>query len=741
MALGIQDHTEVKPVICCSCSQWCGVLVHLDKGRITNISGDKDHPVSQGFICPKGTRAAEIHYHPRRIHRPLKRKGARGEGQWQEVGWDEALDEIAMKVRGLVGEFGAESIALTFGTFHASDWCIGERFMNLLGSPNTVGQDKICSGPNVLAESLTYGLGPTFLTSPVPGVTRCMVLWGMRPSAARPLVWKRIVEARRRGAKLIVVDPERTTEAKQADLWLQIRPGTDAALSLGWLNTIIEEDLYDREFVEKHTVGFSQLRQRAAAYPLQKVAEITWVSEELLRESARLFATNKPGIIYGGNGLCQIGTTAVQSGRAISCMVAITGNLDVKGGHCLAGPPRNIVANGEGVRASSLSASQRSKRLGADRFPFVGNGYAQLDAAVAPAWYGKRHLLSWLATAHEPSLWQAINTGEPYPVKAVFVQHHNPLGASANAKVVAQALQSPNLDLLVVQELFPTATTEFADYILPACHWLEKPFYSSGYIALSGDYASANHRPIAPEFEHRNDYELWRDLGRRLGQEDHWPETIEELWNENLRPAGLTFESLAAQRGPWASAAPKYKKFTSEDSNTPFGTPSGKVELRSQLLDTLGYDPLPDYEEPEIFRRWSRDYPLVLTTGGRDIKGFHQSSQQMSWFRSKYPHPLVRIHPQTAAELGIADKDWVTIETPKGRVRQKACLTETLHPWVVQADRWWYPEQGGGKLTLYGIWETNINVCTDDDPASCDPLMGSWLLRGLPCRLIVETQR
>ena len=172
--------------------------MHVEDGRVTRISGDKNHPLSRGFICPKGVGAAELQYDQTRLHWPLKRVGRRGEGQWQPVGWDEALDDIAAKVKTLSASFGRESVALTFGTIHGSDWGIGERFLNLLGSPNTVGQDKICSGPTTIAEALTYGFGPS-ATSPTNSVTKWIVLWGRRLSASAPLLWREIVKAHRDG--------------------------------------------------------------------------------------------------------------------------------------------------------------------------------------------------------------------------------------------------------------------------------------------------------------------------------------------------------------------------------------------------------------------------------------------------------------------------------------------------------------------------------------------------------------
>lgn len=725
----------VRPTVCCGCAQQCGVLVHVAAGRITQITGDRDHPASAGFICPKGANAHQLHYDATRVHYPLRRRGPRGSGAWERVGWDEALDAIAGELARLAERYGPETVAYTFGTLHGADWGLGERFMNLFASPNTIGQDKVCYGPNALGEALTYGFGPTFYTYPVPGTTECILIWGMRPSASMPLLWKRIVHARRAGAKLIVIDPERTLEARAADLWLQNRPGSDVAIGLGLIDRIITEGLYDAEVVRNRTVGFAELRARAAEYPPDRVAELSWVAPEALTEAARLYATNGPAIVHGGNGLCQSGTMAVQSGRALACLVAITGNLDVPGGHSLAGPPRDLVANGDAVLSDALPKSQRAKRLGAQTFPHIGPGYGELDEAMSAAWHGKKHILSWLATGHEPTLWKAITTEEPYPVKAVIVQHHNAVGAGANARRTAEALTSDKLELLVVQDLFLNPTSRLADYVLPASHWLEKPFFSVayGYMGFAGDYAEASEAAVPPDFEHRSDYDLWRDLGRRLGQEEHWPATAELFWDELLKPAGLRFDALSRQRGPVVGDAARGPAPVEHTER--LGTPSGEIELASSLLERWGLDPLPYYDVPEVFAQAEHGFPFVLTTGGRSIDGFHQNAQQMPWFRRKHADPVVRVHPVTAAEAHVDDGQWALIETPVGAVRQQVRITDDLPPRVVHADRWWYPERGEHGDDPYGFWATNINVCTDNDTASCDPIMGTWLLRGLPCRL------
>ncbi len=683
--------------------------------------------------------AHELHNSSSRVHVPLKRVGPRGSGEWQETTWDEALKEIATTISDLAGSFGPETLAYSYGTLHGSDSGIGERFMHLFDSPNAVGQDKVCYGPNALGESLTYGFGPTFYTTPTPGKTRCMVIWGLRPSASMPLLWREIVRARREGAKLIVIDPERTHEAESADLWLQSRPGTDVALALSLIHGVIEGGYHDAEFVEEHAVGFDELRERARAYPPERGAEISGVSEPDLLAAAQMIATHGPTLIHGGNGLCQSGVAAVQAGRALACLIAITGNIGVEGAHALLGPPRDVLANGEALEAGALSNLQREKRLGADSFPVIGRGYNALEEAMSRGWHGNRHIPSWLATAHEPTLWQAITQERPYGVKALIIQGHNAVGACANAAAAVEALSSENLELLVVHDLFMNPTSRLADYVLPAAHWLEKPFFSAGvgYLGIAGDYVEAAPAPIPAEYEHRSDYELWRDLGRRLGQEDQWPDTAEEFWDSLVTPAGLNFDTLCDHAGPCTNESARLAS-DSTDTRPAFATPSGKIELHSSLLESWGIDPLPSYEVPAIFDAATDAYPLVLTTGGRKIEGFHQNAQLMARFRDKYPHPLVRMHPQTALEAGVKDGEWIRVETPVGAVRQQAQLTDALPERVVQADRWWYPERADDAADPFGFASTNINFCTENAEGSCDPVMGTWLLRGLPCRVVAE---
>jgi anaerobic selenocysteine-containing dehydrogenase len=716
------------------------VLVDVEEGRVSGIRGDKDHPFSAGFICTKGQHALALHEHADRVHVPLKRAGVRGAGRWRELGWDEALDEIADRIRELSGRHGPETLALGFGTFHGADFGIGQRLLNLFGSPNAAGQDKICYGPGALGEALTYGFGPTFFSQPIPGRTRCMVVWGLRPSASTPLLWRQITRAQRAGAKLVVVDPERVRETNAADLWLPVRPGTDAALALSIIHCLVESGRYDAAFVAAHTSGFDDLRARAAQYPPAVAAHLTGLAVAQIEQVAQLLWEHRPAIVHAGNGICQSGRAAVQTGRALACLVAITGNLRVEGGHMLGGPPYSLVANGDACAAGALPAAQAAKRLGAERFPLLGSGFAALDEAMAPACHGRTGTLQWLTTAHEPSLWRAILGRRPYPVTALILQHHNPAGASANAGLAAAALASPNLELFIAHDLFLTASSHLADYVLPAAHWLEKPFFSMGLgsIGFAGDYVEAKPAPLPPGYAHRSDYDFCRDLGRRLGQVADWPDTAEQFWADCLAPAGLDFATVAATVGPLMGPPARGPERPRAGTPRPWGTPSGRIELRSGLMAAWGQDPLPAFEPPPLVRDAGGDYPLVLTTGGRRIEGLHQEAQLMPAFRRRYPEPQVSLHPDTAVRAGIADGSWVWVETPVGRVRQRARLTTDLPPDVVHADRWWYPERGGGGDDPFGWRGTNINVCTDDAAENCDPVLGTWLLRGLPCRVVAD---
>jgi anaerobic selenocysteine-containing dehydrogenase len=305
-----------------------------------------------------------------------------------------------------------------------------------------------------------------------------------------------------------------------------------------------------------------------------------------------------------------------------------------------------------------------------------------------------------------------------------------------NTKLVYKALKS--LDLYVVADYYMTPSAQLADYVLPSALWLERAFlwnyHNTTPIIRAGEQALP---PSIPgKYDRRNDYDFWRGLAIRSGQKEYWPwETVEEYYDYRLGPLGITFAELV-KKGKLQTKPFEYKKY----EKTGFGTPTGKIELYSTVMETLGYDPLPYYKEPpESPTRTpdlSKTYPLILITGGRFHPFFHSEHRQVESLRKRYPWAKMQIHPDTARELGLAEDDWVWIETQHGRVMQKVILDSGLDPRVVHAQHgWWYPEMPGEEPWLHGVWVSNINVCTASDEATCDEALGSWPLRTYQCKV------
>ena len=308
----------------------------------------------------------------------------------------------------------------------------------------------------------------------------------------------------------------------------------------------------------------------------------------------------------------------------------------------------------------------------------------------------------------------------------------NPMLTVPNTKLVYEALKS--LDLYVVVDFFMTPSAQLADYVLPATTYLERPWLWT-YSGIVGS-ERAMPKTVEGQYDRRDDYDIWRELGLRLGQRDDWPwETLEDLYDFRLGPIGLTFREFM-NKGGYLSAPKEHQRYKKEG----FATSTGKIELYSKTLEDLGYDPLPQYCEPaeSPYSRpdLAKEYPLILTTGGRHQPFYHSEHRQVKSMRKMHPHPIMQIHPDTAKELGIKDGDWVWIESPRGRVKQKCQVFEGIDPRVVHAQHgWWFPEEDGAEPSLHGIWKSNINVLTNDDPDVCNRISGGWPLRGLLCKV------
>jgi anaerobic selenocysteine-containing dehydrogenase len=306
-----------------------------------------------------------------------------------------------------------------------------------------------------------------------------------------------------------------------------------------------------------------------------------------------------------------------------------------------------------------------------------------------------------------------------------------------NVKLVYQALKS--LAMFVVCDYFMTPTAELADYVLPVASWLERPFLytvsGADNIITAGEQALP--AGIPGEYERKGDYEILRELGTRLDQGAYWPwNNLEELYDYQLKPMGLTFQEFIVKTGGLYIPPNKYKKYEEQG----FATPTGKVELYSTILEKLGYDPLPGYEEshenpvsrPDV----AASYPLMLINGGRILPYYHSEHRQVASIRRKRPDPIVQINPKTAAAAGINDGQWCWIETLRGKIRMKCQYFNGISPRVVHCEHgWWYPEMPGAEPSLHGVWESNVNVLTDDDPDACNQIDGGWPLKTALCRV------
>ncbi|MCP4756996.1 MAG: molybdopterin-dependent oxidoreductase, partial [Proteobacteria bacterium] len=414
----MKEYDTLYKSACRMCHGGCGVDVYVKDKRVVQIKGDPDSPLNRGKLCIKGLASIEHLYHPHRLKTPLKRTGKRGHGKWQPISWEEAFGDIVEQIERIRDNYGIESIAIGQGTGrHHFNHVV--RFANALGTPNWFEPGTAqCFIPRILTGIMTYGGLPIcdYYGEKNPA---CVVVWGHNPTVSGPdgELQFRIRDCIKRGTKLIVIDPRKTDLAKKADIWLRIRPGTDDALALSMLHFIIKEKLYDKEFVEKWTVGFDQLRERVKEHTPEWAEPITWIPAASIKQAARKFAKTKPGVLEWG---CALEHTpnCLQTVRAISLLPGITGNIDVPGGMILG---KNLIQEAN-ILGNNLSTEMKNKRLGAENYRVLSSRK------------------SFFPSAHIPTVLKAIRTGKPYPVKGFMAFGANSLISCGNSKQVYESL-------------------------------------------------------------------------------------------------------------------------------------------------------------------------------------------------------------------------------------------------------------------------------------------------------------
>lgn len=678
---------RVVRTACRICQAGCGIKAYLKDGKIVKVEGVKDNPFTEGALCAKGLAATQLIYSPERLEYPLKRVGRKGEGKWKRISWDEALDFITQKLKNTKERHGAEAVCVFKG--QSNDWGnIWEyipRFMNAFGSPNIYTSGHLCHLPRVIAGAYTYGVGT--LNSDFEN-SKCIVLWAANPSGGNSMgvFIGKILKARDKGAKIIVIDPILTPVAAKADLWAQIRPQTDAALALGLINIIIEEELYDKQFVEKWTEDFSKLKEHVKAYSAEKVEEITSIKAGLIKEIAKTYARDKPACIYDGNGIDQQ-INSVQTARALCILRSITGNIDVPGGDLI---PTTI-------ETVDLRLNDRKPK---DVTP-ICNHPVMFQFGNIPG----------------QTVVDGILTGKPYPLRVMIVQGSNLAVSLANTAKVKEALG--RLELLVVMDLFMSRTAELADIVLPAASSFEKTGLT-GVPSLSSNFIILQRKVIEAIGESWPDWKLWFELAKRLGYTKEFPwRDVEEAIDAQIKPSGLTVAQL--KDGP-ITLPITYRRYEKHG----FKTPSGKIQLYSKILEKYGYEPLPSHVEPAETPvsqpDLAEEYPLMAICWPRDVY-VHTQHRNIPWLRILDPEPSIKIHPEDAAKRKIVNEDKVIVKSPRGKLRVKAHITSRVSKGVV-AFVW-----GWGQASP----EADLNLLTDDSKQ--DKIAGSTSNRLFLCQI------
>ncbi len=674
------------------CPDACGVLITVQDGRATRIQGDPAHPVTRGFLCAKVAKYLDRVYSPDRVLYPMRRvqpKGpVAGEGAcatqvaeaFERITWDEALDEIASRFRGIVSEFGSEAILPysyggTLGALNGGS--MDRRFFHRLGASQLA--RNICSAAG--EAGLKSVIGIKLGTEPEQFAhSRYIIAWASNIHANNVHLWPFISDARRNGAKLVVIDPYRTRTAACADWYLPISPGTDGALALGMMHVIINEGLHDADYVARYTVGFDQLREKVQEYPPEQVEKWTGIAAADIVRLAREYATARPAVIRLNYGV-QRSEGGGMATRAITMLPCITGSWKEVGG--------GLQLSTSGAYGLNREALERTDLM--------------KQALGRPA-----------RTINMVELGQALNTLDAPPVKALFVYNSNPAAVCPNHNDVIRGLRRADL-LTVVHEQFFTDTVDYADIVLPATTFFE---HKDLQIAYGHYYVQMSDPAIAPLAECRSNLEVFRALAERMGFTDEcFGESVDEmidgaLNSENPRLQGIDRERLQReghvrlnferQFSVSGSQFPAFLPF----ANGNFGTSSGKAELYSEDLKQQGLDPVVAFIPPTESRHGSQANAFPLELLARKADNFLNTSfGNLAVIQNMEEVGLLEMNAADARSRGIADGDPVRVFNRRGDILLRARVDGAVQAGVVSAKLHWAKLSSGNR---------NINVLTSE---------------------------
>ena len=693
---------------CWECSTCCGAIATLVNGRVTEIAPNTAHPGSAGMFCVKGFRGMTgITEAPGRLLHPMRRVGPRGGGQWQEISWDAALDEMADRLAAVRATHGPLSIAGATSGGYFSRSVIHALLLRSLGSPNWMINQDLCGGCRGVSDMVT---GLAIANGEDVDGARSVLVVGANPHMANPVQWQRLKLAKKRGARIVVIDPMGTATTELADLWLQPRVGTDAAIALAMIHVLISENLHDREFVARWCEGFDALAARAAKWPAARAAQVSGVAQEAIIQAARIYADG-PATFVSGHGIDAV-AGGVQAFRAFHCLLAIAGNLDRPGGNRRIKRPAGFRNYTDLLHdpAFRLPPQIEAERLGAKDYPL----WAGVDG--------------WQKACHNPAVIDAILTGQPYPVRALYVSGVNIAVTYPDTARTIEAFKA--LDFLAVAAHSMNPTAAWADIVLPKTTTLEEEEVSlqPGAPCLSFTAAVVPARGSA-----RSELTIAADLLDRLETRGaltrrFMPWRSEREFSRYLVGASAIDFAALVRDG--------FARFPYETGNfeaVGFNTPSGRVELASSRMAAAGLDPLPDLVLPQQ-EAANPAFPLLLQTGLREKAYHHSRFRDQEWARRISPDPILRLNPQTAAHHQVAAGDWVRLRTPisQGSCEARVALTERVPPGIaVTGMGWWRPD---GAAPHYGALDININAVLSY-AGPYDAASGSPNARGLACSI------
>ena len=632
-----QTGTRVVPTFCALCGPQvgCGVNCFVENGRLVRVEGMKESPLNRGKLCPRAFVSAQWLYSPDRLKYPLKRVGTKGEGRFQRISWDEAIDIIADKLKAQKEKYGPESLAILSPARRTySDFLF--RFLIVHGSPN-YGHGGICAVQRSFIFSYTLGTG----TPPCDfDNTELIVIWGANQAYGGPRShMKQILDAKERGTKVIAIKPQLQSDVAKADIWLPIIPGTDGALALAMLHVIVNKKLYNKEFVEKWCYGFDKLIPHIQKYTPRWAEPITGIPASNIEEVARLYATAKSACILTGNVLDQM-VDCSNVTRTIAIMMAITGNFDRRGG--------NVVPTGTTMpRVKPVNLTERYTKEMVDKLvaPEMPRALQPFGANVSAGYYG---------------CIDSVITGKPYQVKTIIAPGTQPTVITRNSRRVIEALKK--LEFFVVIDVMDNASMPWADIVMPVASMYEcdHPFEAAG------NWIMARNKVVEPQGDYKSDYQFWLDLAVKMGYgDDFWQGSIEKCMDYQLENFGITMDEL--RKYPHGITYPsqpmvyeKYEKIlatpSSRLSKAPH-LPPGKVAVYNTTFEENGFNPLPEWSpSPESLSSTPQlleKYPLVFCDTHSSAVYNQAWLRNVPYLRDVLPDPWIQIHPETARARGI----------------------------------------------------------------------------------------